>query len=202
MDAGEAANGGSKPAFAGCSGGSSGNAKLCQLFRCDKCVFRGEFLFCFLQAEPEPRGRAGFLPFPCFNDLFRGVKHDADRLCCHTGLSRCGGTQWGTLRCWGGCGSVLRHRLYRTPSVESFTCRDGVAGVGDFWQENGFVSQGMGRERVAMLEVGENSRLGVNCSFLPPFSRRKGGETLGKHKEGLHNPPRKSATLSRRSNPP
>lgn len=64
-----AAGGGLMPGFAGVLArllGSSGNPKLCQLFRCNMRFFGGGFLFCFLQAELEPRrpGRLPALPLP------------------------------------------------------------------------------------------------------------------------------------------
>lgn len=73
-----AAGGGLMPGFAGMLArllGSSGNPKLCQLFRPDVRFFGDGFLFCFLQAELESRGPGWLpaLPLPvsaCLNTSF------------------------------------------------------------------------------------------------------------------------------------
>ena len=51
--------------------------------------------------------------------------------------------------------------------------------LGFFWQENGFVSQGIGRKHMAMTEAEENSGLWIRCSFLSSISlsgQGNGGE--------------------------
>lgn len=53
-----------------------------------------------------------------------------------------------------------------------------------FLQENGFVSQGIGRKHMVMREVEENSSLWIKCSFLTLVflsGEGKGGERLWKN---------------------
>lgn len=175
MDAGEAADSGSKAAFAGCSGGSSGNPKLCQLFRCAERVFGGEFLFCFLQAEPEPCGRAGFLPFPGFSDLLRGGKRDAGQLCCHAGLSCCRGHCRGHRGVGGGGRGSSDSGFSARPRLSRLSAGTASQGLGVSGSKMGLFPRGWGGSAWQCWRWEKTAGWGSTALFSPRVLERREG---------------------------